>query len=245
MINGECLGLIQYATQTSRNQKRVRDTLMRGDLQAWRGTLTWGLIREDNMAITTESLMGVVRLHWPLTDEQFAELCALNPELRFEYTCTGDLIIMTSTGGWAGNRNARLVSRPQVWAETDGSGLVFDSSTIFLLPNRAKRMPDASWVRLDRWNALTREQQEGIPPLCPDFVLELRSPSDRLPELQDKMAEYLTNGARLGWLIGPIERVVYVYRPGEVVECLETPEDLSGEPVLPGFVLNLAAVWSS
>jgi len=113
------------------------------------------------MAITSESLIGAVRLHWPLTDEQSVELCALNPELRFEYTCTGDLIIMTSTSGWTGNRNARLVSRLQVWAEDDGSGLVFDSSTIFLLPNRAKRMPDASRVRLDRWNALTREQQDG------------------------------------------------------------------------------------
>lgn len=227
------------------NQKRVYGTSIRGGLKAWRGTLTWGLIREDDMAITTESLIGAVRLHWPLTDEQFVELCALNPELRFEYTCTGDLIIMTSTGGWTGNRNARLVSRLQIWAEDDGSGLVFASSTIFLLPNRATRMPDAAWVRLDRWNALTREQQDGIPPLCPDFVLELRSPSDRLPELQDKLAEYLTNGARLGWLIDPIECVVYVYRPGEVVECLEAPGDLSGEPVLPGFVLNLAAVWSS
>jgi Uma2 family endonuclease len=197
------------------------------------------------MAIATESLTGTVSLHWPLIDDQFAELCALNPELRFEYTCTGDLIIMTSTGGWTGNRNARLVSRLQVWAEADGSGLVFDSSTISLLPNGAKRMPDASWVRLDRWNALTREQQEGIPPLCPDFVLELRSPSDRLPELQDKMAEYLNNGAHLGWLIDPIERIVYIYRPEEVMERLEAPEELSGEPVLSGFVLSLAALWSS
>jgi Uma2 family endonuclease len=106
-------------------------------------------------------------------------------------------------------------------------------------------MPDASWVRLDRWNALTREQQDGIPPLCPDFALELRSPSVRLPELQDKMAEYLNNGARLGWLIDPIERIVYIYRPEEVMERLEAPEELSGEPVLSGFVLSLAALWSS
>ena len=105
-------------------------------------------------------------------------------------------------------------------------------------------MPDASWMRLDRWHALTREQQEGIPPCCPDFVLELRSPSDRLSDLQSKMEEYLTNGAHLGWLIDPIERVVYVYRPGEAVERLDNPREVSGEPVLAGFVLRLEDIWS-
>ncbi len=150
---------------------------------------------------------------------------------------------MTSTGGWMGNRNARLVSRLQVWAEADGSGLVFDSSTIFLLPNGAKRMPDASWIGFDRWNTLTREQQDGIPPLCPDFVLELRSPSDRITNLQDKMIEYLANRARLGWLIDPIACVVHVYRPGETVERHEAPVEMSGEPMLPGLTLRLADVW--
>ncbi|ETX08114.1 MAG: hypothetical protein ETSY2_07280 [Candidatus Entotheonella gemina] len=195
------------------------------------------------MAIATESPTSAVSLQWPLSDEQFAQLCALNPELHFEYTCTGELIIMTSTGGWTGNRNVRLASRLQVWAEANGSGLAFDSSTIFKLPNGAKRMPDASWVQLERWNALTREHQEGIPPLCPDFVLELRSPSDRLTDLQDKMAEYLANGARLGWLIDPIARVVHVYRPGEAAERLEAPAEVSGEPVLSGFTLRLADIW--
>lgn len=195
------------------------------------------------MAIATESPTGAVSLQWPLSDEQFVQLCALNPELRLEYTCTGELIIMTSTGGWTGNRNARLVSRLQIWAEANGSGLVFDSSTIFTLSNGAKRMLDASWAELSRWNALTREQQEGIPPLCPDFVLELRSPSDRVTELQEKMEEYLANGARLGWLIDPIARVVHVYRPGEAVERLEAPVEVSGEPVMLGFTLWLADVW--
>ncbi len=201
------------------------------------------MTREDNMAIATESPASAVSLQWPLSDEQFAQLCALNPELRLEYTSAGDLIIMTSTGGWTGNRNARLVSRLQIWAEADGTGLVFDSSTIFLLASGAKRMPDASWVGLDRWNALTREQQDGIPPLCPDFVLELRSPSDRVTELQDKMVEYLANGARLGWLIDPIARAIHIYRPGETVQRHEAPEEVSGEPVLPGFTLRLADVW--
>ncbi len=197
------------------------------------------------MAIATEALAGAVSLQWPLSDEQFIQLCTLNRDLRFEYTCAGELIIMTSTGGWTGNRNIRLASRLQAWAEADGTGLVFDSSTIFLLPNGAKRMPDASWVRLDRWNALTRAQQDGIPPLCPDFVLELRSPSDRVTTLQDKMVEYLDNGACLGWLIDPIDREVYVYRPGEAVEHREAPGALSGEPVLRGFQLRLADIWAS
>jgi len=196
------------------------------------------------MAIATEAPSRSIILQWPLDDEQFAQLCRLNPDLRFEYTSTGELLIMTSTGGWTGNRNIRLAARLQLWAETDGTGLAFDSSTIFLLPSGAKRMPDASWMRLERWNALTREQQEGIPPCCPDFILELRSPSDRLPDLQGKMEEYLNNGARLGWLIDPIERVVYVYRPGEAVERLDHPREVSGEPVLAGFVLRLEAIWS-
>ena len=106
-------------------------------------------------------------------------------------------------------------------------------------------MPDASWIRLDRWHGLTREQQEGMPPLCPDFVIELRSPSDRVPDLQDKMQEYIANGARLGWLIDPSERVVHVYRPGEVVERLESPVEVSGGLVLPGFTLRLANVWDA
>lgn len=195
------------------------------------------------MAIATQSPAGAIRLQWPLSDEQFIQLCALNRDLRFEYTCAGELVIMTSTGGWMGNRNARLVSRLQVWAEADGSGLVFDSSTIFLLPNGAKRMPGASWIGFDRWNTLTREQQDGIPPLCPNFVLKLRSPSDRITDLQDKMIEYLANRARLGWLIDPIACVVHVYRPGEAVERHEAPVEMSGEPMLPGLTLRLADVW--
>jgi Uma2 family endonuclease len=148
------------------------------------------------MAVATEAPNRAITLQWPLDDEQFAHLCHLNPDLRFEYTSTGELLIMSSAGGWTGNRSIRLAARLQLWAETDGTGLAFDSSTIFLLPSGAKRMPDASWMRLDRWKALTRELQEGIPPCCPDFILELRSPSDRLPDLQGKMEEYLNNGAR-------------------------------------------------
>lgn len=191
------------------------------------------------MAATSASVPQAVTLHWPLTDDQFARLCALNPEMRFEYTSTGDLIIMPPTGGDTGHTNANLTTDFTIWARQDGSGLIFDSLTLFVLPTGAKRSPDVSWVHRERWEALTPEEQRGYPPLCPDFVLELRSPTDRLGPLQDKMQEYRDNGARLGWLIDPIERVVYVYRPGEAVERLVAPVEVSGEPVLARFVLRL------
>ena len=195
------------------------------------------------MAIATESPTRAVSLHWPLSDDEFAKLCALNPEMRLEYTSTGDLIIMTGTGGWTGHTNARLTRLFDTWAEEEGSGFVFDSSTVFILPNGAKRSPDVCWIRRERWETLSPDEQNGFPPLGPDFVLELRSPPDRFLTLQDKMQEYLDNGARLGWLIDPFERVVYIYRPGEAVERLDDPREVSGEPVLAGFVLQLGNIW--
>lgn len=191
------------------------------------------------MVVATASPTGTVALHWPLTDDQFARLCALNPDMRFEYTSTGDLLIMPPTGGDTGHINANLTTDFTLWARQDGSGLIFDSSTLFVLPNGARRSPDVSWVQRARWDALAPEEQRSYPPLCPDFVLELRSPTHRLAPLQDKMQEYCDNGARLGWLIDPIERIVYVYRPGEAVERLVAPMEVSGEPVLAGFVLRL------
>lgn len=196
------------------------------------------------MAIATASSSQVVTLRWPLSEEQFAKLCELNPEIRFEYTSTGDLLIMPPTGGDTGHTNANLTTDITLWSRQDGSGLVFDSSTLFVLPNGARRSPDVSWVRRDRWEALSPEERRGFSPLCPDFVLELRSPSDALRMLQDKMQEYIDNGASLGWLIDPTERMVYVYRPGASVERFEAPEEVSGEPVLPGFVLQLGSIWS-
>jgi Uma2 family endonuclease len=150
---------------------------------------------------------------------------------------------MTGTGGWTGHTNARLTRLFDTWAEEEGSGFVFDSSTVFILPNGAKRSPDVCWIRRERWETLSTDEQNGFPPLGPDFVLELRSPSDRLLTLQDKMQEYLDNGARLGWLIDPFERVVYIYRPGEAVERLDDPREVSGEPVLAEFVLQLGNIW--
>jgi len=179
-----------------------------------------------------------------LSDEQFCRLCQDNPDLRFELTAQRELVIMPPTGSKTGWRNSKLNQRLANWTESDGTGLSFDSSTGFTLPNGAKRSPDAAWVKCERWEALTEDQQEGFAPLCPDFVAELRSPEDRLSTLQDKMLEYMQNGAQLGWLIDPSGRRVYIYRPRQPVECLEDQETISGDPVLPGFVLNLCEIWS-
>ena len=178
-----------------------------------------------------------------LTDERFALLCRENPELRLELTAQRELLIMPPTGSKTGLRNSRLILRLATWAETDGTGLVFDSSTGFALPNGAKRSPDASWLRRERWDALTEAQQNGFAPVCPDFVAELRSPQDRLSILQEKLREYVENGARLGWLIDPLERRVYVFRSSHGVEVLEDPASLDGEAVLPGFILHVGELW--
>jgi len=178
-----------------------------------------------------------------VSDEQFTELCRRNPDLRIELTSEGDLIIMPPTGGKTGARNFYLTGKFSVWVEKDATGRGFDSSTEFTLPNGAKRSPDVSWVRLERWNALSDEEQEEFPPLCPDFVIELRSRSDRLKELQLKMEEYMANGAELGWLIDPFDRKIYVYRPRTLVEVLDNPGEISGEPLLKGFVLDVQSLW--
>jgi Uma2 family endonuclease len=177
--------------------------------------------------------------HINLSDEEFYELCRDNPEMRFEQTAKGSLIIMSPTGGETGNRNFSLNVQLGNWIEQDGTGLGFDSSTVFKLPNGAKRSPDAAWVKRDRWDALTPKEREGFPPIAPDFVIELRSRTDSLTELQQKMQEYIDNGVRLGWLLNPQDRQVEIYRPGKSVEVLQAPETISGEDILPGFVLVL------
>lgn len=178
-----------------------------------------------------------------LSEEQFVRLCEENPELRLELSAQGELIIMPPTEIATGKRNSRLTRHLDIWAEADGSGFACDSSTLFTLPNGAKRSPDASWVRQARWDALSQEERKGFAHICPDFVIELRSPTDRLPDLQSKMQEYLANGALLGWLIDPFERRVYVYRPDQPMEELLDPTVLNGDPVLPGFVLPVHELW--
>ena len=178
-----------------------------------------------------------------VTPKQFERLCRNYRDLRLELTSSGELIVMPGTGGETGLRNADLTYQIKAWTKTNGIGVCFDSSTIFALPNNALRSPDASWIRLDRWDALTQRQRERFPPLCPDFVVELRSPTDRLPVLFRKLSEYMANGASLGWLIDPSTLRVYIYRPDEEVVVLENPGTVSGEPLLPGFTLQTTELW--
>ena len=177
-----------------------------------------------------------------LTDDQFYEFCRLNRELRIERTAQGGLVIMAPAGGDTSDKNAEVTMQLRLWAKQDETGGTFDSSGGFVLPNGATRSPDASWVRNDRLAALTAEERARFLPLCPDFVIELRSPTDSLSTLQDKMREYLENGAQLGWLIDPLGGQVFVYRPSEPVERLEEPDSASADPVLPGFRLELAEI---
>lgn len=176
-----------------------------------------------------------------LDDEQFYRLCQANRDLRLERTAEGRLLVMPPTGWGTGNRNSRLVQRLSNWADADGTGLVFDSSTGFRLPNGAIRSPDAAWIKRDRLAALNPDPDQFLP-LCPDFAIELRSASDTLAALQAKMQEYLDNGLRLGWLLNPQGQQVEVYAPGQATVILSAPTELSGEPVLPGFRLHLAQI---
>ena len=178
----------------------------------------------------------------PYTAKEFVDIAAAYPELRMELTQEGELVVMAPTKVKTGNRNAKLPARLEHWADQTGSGETFDSSTIFTLPNGALRSPDASWIEKSRWEALSPEQKRKFPPLCPDFVVELRSASDRLSDVQKKMHEYLANGVKLGWLIDPISHRVEVYRPEREVEILDAPTSVSGEPILPGFTLNLKGI---
>lgn len=178
-----------------------------------------------------------------LSDEEFFEFCRMNPDWRIERTVAGDLVIMPPTGGRTGQRNFDLIGQFRAWVAATGGGVGFDSSTGFALPNGARRSPDLAWVTQARWDGLTETQRDEFPPLCPDFIVELRSRSDALESLQEKMAEYITAGARLGWLIDPVDRRVYVHRPSAAVVCLEAPAQLSGEPVLHGFILDLRGIW--
>ena len=179
-----------------------------------------------------------------LDDQTFDRIIKANPEWNFEQTSEGELIIVPPTGGTSSWKNLSISRQLGNWVEENLSfGEGFDSNALFQLPNGAKRSPDASWVRRDRWDALTQKQQDGYVPLCPDFVVELRSHTDDLDELQVKMREYIDNGALLGWLINPQDRQVEIYRPLQEVEILQSPTSLSGEDVLPGFVLSLQRIF--
>jgi Uma2 family endonuclease len=179
-----------------------------------------------------------------VTPEQFTELAINNRDLRLELTHTGELIVNPPAGGESGRRNSSITGQLGMWVEANESlGEGFDSSGGFILPNGAILSPDASWVKRERWEALTPEQRRGFVPLCPDFVVELRSATDSLSKLQNKMQEYINNGAKLGWLIDPQNKQVEIYRPQQDIEILDNPTELSGENILPGFILNLKRIF--
>jgi Uma2 family endonuclease len=178
-----------------------------------------------------------------LTDEAFDQLCQVNPDLKFERSAQGKLVVPSPTGGASGRRNADITADLVIWNRRAQLGYTFDSSTCFRLPNGGDRSPDAAWIEQSRWQALSPAEQEKFPPIAPDFVIELRSATDSLVSLQAKMQEYLDSGVSLGWLINLQDNQVEIYRTGAPVELLQSPERLSGEGVLPGFELNLANIW--
>ena len=178
-----------------------------------------------------------------MNDRQFAEFCSLNRDLHIERTATGELEIMAPAFSETGNRHSKIAYQLEAWTRRDGSGMAFAPPAGFTLPNGAIREPDASWISRSRLQALTPEQRSGFFHICPDFIIELRSDTDRLSVLQAKMQEYMDNGAHLGLLIDPQDRSVYIYRPDQDVETLKIPEIVSADPILPGFTLDLAEVW--
>ena len=189
----------------------------------------------DETALETDipSLPGTIMLNirsLNLTEEQFELLCRDNRDQRIELTAQGELVIMSPTGMKTGWRNSKLNYYFMQWTLNDRTGICCDSSTLFTL-------------RQERVDLLTEKQQDGFAPICPDFVLELRSPSDTIAFVQRKMDEYMANGAQLGWMIDPFTKRVYIYRPQQPVECLEDPDVVAGDPLLPGFVLNVREIW--
>ncbi len=194
----------------------------------------------DELIMTALTLQLPTNLQF--TDDEFEQIIAVNKNLRLELTAQGELVIMPPTGGETGNRNFDLLGQLWFWNSKNNLGKAFDSSTGFKLPNGATRSPDASWIRIERWNTLTPQQRKKFLPLCPDFAVKLVSETDELKDSQAKMHEYLANGLRLGWLINHKDQQVEIYRPNQVPEVLQSPTSLSGEDVLPGFILNLQSI---
>jgi Uma2 family endonuclease len=198
-----------------------------------------------NLPVATEIIPMVLQLQpaIALTEDQFYEFCQLNRDFRIECNAAGELVIMPPTGSETDERNFNLVGQLWVWTKQDGTGVGFGSSGGFTLPNGAVRSPDAAWIKRDRWEAIPAELRKKFAPICPEFVIELRSETDNLRILQDKMQEYIDNGTQLGWLIDRKQRRVFIYRPNIAVEILDNPKTLYGEPLLPRFVLDLSQVW--
>ncbi len=200
-------------------------------------------VLEPKTKITEGAIVVHLRPVIEMDDDQFFEFAQLNRDLRIERNAEGELIIMPPTGWETGGRNAEVTMQLRAWAKRNAQGEAVDSSTGYRLPNAATLSPDASWVRRDRLNKISPQEKKKFLPLCPDFVIELKSPSDRLDKLQNKMQEWLDNGAQLGWLIDPQTKRVYVYRPNTEIEIIENGKSISGEPLLQGFALDLTQLW--
>ena len=201
--------------------------------------MTTTLLIQTQTTPLTVSLPAIA----PMTRDEFYAFCLANRDLRIERTATGDVVIMAPAFSDTGNRNFNLAVQLGIWAEKDGTGLGFDSSSGFTLPNGATRSPDAAWIQAERWNALEEKKKASFAPICPDFVIELRSASDTLIGLKNKMQEYIENGVLLAWLIDRKNRTVYIYRPNREPEIWENPDRVSGDPELPGFSLPMAKIW--
>ncbi len=190
-----------------------------------------------------ESPKLVLRPLLKMDEEQFYQLALQNPEQPLEQNAQGEVIIVSPTGGSSGRRNSRLLTQLENWNDKDQRGEVFDSSTLFRLPKGSGRSPDAAWVERSRWEALSEDEQDRFPPLCPDFVIELRSKTDRLVDLQEKLVEYLDNGAQLGWIVDPLMKQVHIYEPGLPVQILNQPTVVAGSGCVAGFVLDLKQIF--
>lgn len=198
-----------------------------------------------NLPAITEIIPVVLQLPSAIamTDDQFYEFCQINRDFSIERSSTGELMIMSPTGSETDERNFNLIGQLWAWTKQDGTGVGFGSSGGFTLPNGAVRSPDAAWIKHTRWEAISSELRKKFAPICPEFLIELRSESDNLRILQDKMQEYIDNGTQLGWLIDRKQRQVFIYRPNIAVEVLDNPKNLCGEQLLPGFVLDLSQIW--
>lgn len=199
--------------------------------------------RDETLFLRSNAFPLVLRPPTPLNDDQLLEFCAANDSLRIERNPAGELIVMTPAGGKTSNREGYLFRELDLWAEQDGRGIAFNSNGGFSLPDGSVRAPDAAWLSLEKWNRLSPEQQSKYPPFCPEFVIELRSPSDSLSDLEQKMADWLANGAQLAWLIDPLPQLAVIYRPGQEPQTLLQPESLRGEGPIAGFVLKMQRLW--
>jgi Uma2 family endonuclease len=197
-----------------------------------------------NIALAEIELPVRLRLERPMTDEELMRFCAANAVLRIEREPNGEILVMTPAGSRTSRMNSRITRLLDEWAEADGRGVAFDSNGGFTLPDGSMRAPDGAWVELRRWQALSAEQQTGYAPVCPDFVIELRSQSDRLPDIEAKMEQWMSNGAQVGWLIDPERRVVAIYRAGQEPAVLEDPSSVQGSGPVVGLELVMTRVWS-